>query len=395
MFVSDYVLNGIGHGQVGEGLARFNFDPGFARPWVGYDRNGRAIRCVTINTGRKVTDNATGRKVWEKKNVPISALLQQGYFHPIWNATTMRKGDWIELDKIVLKAARPRLSAWADLAASSQVSGFNAMGRLTYEYEAMSDPGEAVVDMDGLADARQDNPLFKLRSLPLPITHSDFMYSARRIAVSENQGEGLNTTTAEAAGRRVAEMIERTTIGTETGMSFGTQAAGFYGSHDGTSTVYGYTNYPYRITKTDLTTPTGANPDAIMTDVLEMIETMTSNNFFGPYILYVSTGYTRYLNDDYFRAGSTSAVRSVKQRIMEMEGIQDIRRLDLLTGGFQMILVQMDSETGQAINGMDLTTVMWESQGGMRINWKVMAIQVPLLRARYNGIAAILHGTTS
>jgi hypothetical protein len=139
----------------------------------------------------------------------------------------MRKGDWIELDKIVLKAARPRLSAWADLAASSQVSGFNAMGRLTYEYEAMSDPGEAVVDMDGLADARQDNPLFKLRSLPLPITHSDFMYSARRIAVSENQGEGLNTTTAEAAGRRVAEMIERTTIGTETGMSFGTQAAGF------------------------------------------------------------------------------------------------------------------------------------------------------------------------
>ena len=88
MFVSDYVLNGIGHGQVGEGLARFNFDPGFARPWVGYDRHGRAVRCVTINTGRKVTDNVTGRKVWEKKNVPISALLQQGYFHPIWNATT-------------------------------------------------------------------------------------------------------------------------------------------------------------------------------------------------------------------------------------------------------------------------------------------------------------------
>jgi hypothetical protein len=192
----------------------------------------------------------------------------------------------------------------------------------------------------------------------------------------------------------VAEMIEKTVIGVETGVTYGTVTSG-PGTHTGTSTVYGYTNFPYRVTKTDVTTPTGTNPDAIMTDVLEMVETMQTNGFFGPYILYTSTGYSRYLSDDYFRTGSTSAVRSVRQRLLEIEGIQDIRRLDYLTTGFRLILVQMDPEVAQAIDGMGLQTVMWQTVGGLRTNFKVMAIQLPLLKTPYNGVAGIIDGTTS
>jgi hypothetical protein len=121
---------------------------------------------------------------------------------------------------------------------------------------------------------------------------------------------------------------------------------------------------------------------------------MQTNGFYGPYILYQSTGYTRYLSDDYFRAGSTSAVRSLRERLMQIEGIADIRRLDYLTSGYQMILVQMDPEVAQAIDGMGITTVQWDSQGGLRHNFKVMCIQVPLLRAPNNGVAGIIHATT-
>jgi hypothetical protein len=199
---------------------------------------------------------------------------------------------------------------------------------------------------------------------------------------------------AEAAARRVAETIEQTLIGTLTGTTYGTQTAG-PGTHTGTSTIYGYTNFPYRVTKTDLTTPTGSNPEAIMTDILEMVETMQTNGFYGPYMIYTSTPYSRYLNDDYFRSGSTSAVRTVRERLMEIEDIVDIRRLDYLTSGFQMIMLQMTSEVVQAINGMGVTTVQWDSQGGARKNFKVMAIQVPLLKSPYNGIAGMIHGTTS
>jgi hypothetical protein len=49
---------------------------------------------------------------------------------------------------------------------------------------------------------------------------------------------------------------------------------------------------------------------------------------------------------------------------------------------------------------MDITTLQWESHGGMRINFKVMAIQVPDIRAQYVGTSTstrkvgIVHATT-
>lgn len=391
MFV-DFVMNGKGHGEVGEALGQVRFDPNMLRPFI----DNRGKKCVMVNTGQTRVITVNGKQVLTPliKKMLVADLQRQGIDNAVWNATTLRKEAWISIQDAVVKATRQRLRAWSDLMNASSFGGFNGMAKMTHEYQAMTDPGEAVVDMDGITDGRTDTPLFKLRSIPLPITHSDFWFSEREIAVSRNSGTPLDTTMAEAAGRRVAEMIEKTLIGVETGVTYGTQTAGV-GAHDGTSTVYGYTNYPNRVLKIDLNTPTGANPEAIMTDVLEMVETMQSNGFFGPYMLYTSTGYSRFLNDDYFRSGSTSAVRSLRQRIMEIDGIQDIRRLDYLTSGYQMILVQMDSEVVQAINGMDITTVQWDSQGGMRKNFKVMAIQVPLIKAPYNGVSGIIHATTS
>jgi uncharacterized linocin/CFP29 family protein len=389
MFV-DFVLNGQGHGEVGAALGEVRFDPGLLRPFIA--RDGQPA--VTVNTGRMRWDEKLRRDVPVTATYKAADLAARGIAVPTANATSLRKNDWINIDTAVQRATRQRLRAWADLAASSSVGGFNGMAKLTHEYESMTDPGEAVVDMDGLADGRNDSPLFKLRSVPLPITHSDFWFSERRLAVSRNSGTPLDTTMAEAAGRRVAEMIERTLLGVETGVTYGTQTAGV-GTHDGTSTVYGYTNFPYRVTKTDLTTPTGSNPEAVKQDVIEMRETMYTNGFYGPFMLYHSTGYDAFLDDDYFRSGSTAASRTLRERVGEIEGIAGIRRLDYLTSGYQMVLVQMTSDVAQAINAMDVTTVQWDSQGGLRKNFKVMAIQVPLLKAPYNGVAGIVHGTTS
>lgn len=385
-----HVLNGRGYGDIGQGMGNVRFDTGYKRPFI--DNNG--VACVVVQNGM-VMNTKTGN--YEPKYVKrrVSDVTQQrGSFDPVMNAAMLPKNAWIELDTAVVRATRQRLRAWTDLAASSSRGGFNGMSKMTLEYQAMNDPGEAVVDMDGITDGRTDRPLFDLKSIPLPITHSDFWFSEREIAVSRNSSTPLDTTMAEAAGRRVAEMIEKTLIGVETGISFGTQTAGA-GAHTGSSKVYGYTNFPYRVTKTDLTTPTGSNPEALVSDVLEMRETMRANGYFGPYMVYHSTSYDRYLDDDYFRTGGTAATRTQRERVEAIEGIAGIRRLDYLTEGFQLIMVQMTAEVAQAINGMDITTVQWESQGGMRKNFKVMAIQVPLLKAPYNGVAGIIHGTTA
>lgn len=390
MFV-DYVINGAGgisgHGEVGQMLDQVRFDPGMLRPYK--DRKGR--RCVTVNTGRFTYDkNGRSSPVFQK--VLVDDLIRKGMGSPVMNAASLRREEWIQMDQVVVKAARQRLRAWDDLAASNTFGGFNGMAKLTLEYEAMSDPGEAVVDMDGLADARNDSPLFKTRSIPLPITHSDFWFSARRLAVSRNTGTPLDTTMAEAAGRRVAEMIEKTTIGVETGVSYGKNTS----YHEGESKVYGYTNFPYRMLKTDLTTPTGSNPEAIATDILEMREQLYAAGFYGPFMVYHTPAYDLYLDSDYFRTGGTSAVSTVRERVNTIEGISGFRRLDFWTGSaYQIVMVQMTPDVARAINGMDITTVQWESKGGMMLNFKVMCIMVPQLRHDYNQDTGILHATTA
>lgn len=393
-----HVLGGQFRGSNSEMFSGMRGDPGLMRPYFDYvpDRNGnvRMERLVTLNVGYK-TDEKTGVRLPIVRPYRVDDLHRRGIFHPVHNATTMRKEDWIEIDRKVVMATRQRLRAWADLAASASRSGFDAYSKMTLEYQSTNDVGEAMVDMDAIAMGRTDRPLFDLKSIPLPITHSDFYFTDREIASSRNSGMALDARMGEMAGRRVAESVEKTTIGVETGITYGTRSGDAATAHTGTSTVYGYTNFPYRVTKTDLTTPTGTNPEGVMTDVLEMIETMQSNGYFGPYTLYHSTGYSRYLNDDYYRAGSTSAVRLLRERIMAIEGISDIRRLDYLTSGFQLILVQMDGEVAEAIEGMQITTVQWDAHGGFQKNFKVLCIMVPFLRAPYNGVAGIVHGTTS
>lgn len=386
---TDFVLNGRGHGDVGERIMGTRFDPGLMRPYL--DENNQA--CVTINTGRMRPDPKTGRMVPVYRKFRLTDLHQMGVKAPAVNATGLRRDAWIEMDQVVIKAARNRLKAWDDLAAANRVD-LDGMSRLTYEYETMNDPGEAIVDMDGLSEGRSDSPLFTIRSTPLPITHSDFWLSERQMAVSRNTGSPIDRVMLEASGRRIGESVEQMTIGTVTGMTYATQSTGIW-AHEGTSTVYGYTSHPHRFTKTDLNTPTGSNPEAVMTDVLEMIETLEANGFYGPYMLYHSTGYTRYLNDDYFRSGSTSAVRSLRERILAIEGIQGIRRLDYLSSGYQLLLIQMTSDVARAIVGMPITVVQWESQGGMRTNFKTMCIMLPQVLSNQAQETGIVHGTTS
>lgn len=385
---TDYVINGEARGEVGEQMQGLHFDPGMLRPYI--DERGR--RLVTVNTGRLKRDNGVLQPVREQ--VLIRDLMNNGISSQVHNATSLRKEEWIALDSVVIKAARQRLRAWADLAAANSFSGFNGMSKMMLEHETMSDPGEAMVDLDGLSDGRTDAPKFQLEGLPLPITHSDFYVSQRRLAISRNSGTPLDSTMGEAAGRRVAELVEKTLIGVETGITYGGgSSTPTYGR---TSSVYGYTNFTNRLTKTGITTPTGSNAATTLAQVLAMRDQLYAANFYGPFMLYHSNDWDQFMDNDYYPSGGNNSNQTLRQRLEAIEGISGVRRLDYLTSStnpFQLIMVQMTPDVARAIIGMDLTVVQWESQGGMRLNFKVMCINVPQLRADYNGNCGILHAT--
>lgn len=384
MLTQDFILNGQGHGPVAETLGSCGFDPGMLRPYYGSDRKPR----VTVNSGEMVFNEESGQYEPKRESVLLKDLSDAGIFCPVANATSLRKDEWVRLDNVIIRAARKRLRAWSDLAARSSFGGFNGMATSVLEHETMSDPGEAVVDMDALSEGRHDAPLFQLEGLPLPITHSDFWFSQRRLMTSRNNGTPLDTAMGEAAGRRVAEMVEKVLIGAVTGTTYGDATQ--YGR---APTVYGYTNFPDRITKTDMNAPTGSNGETVLSDWLALRDLLYDANFFGPFMVYVSNDWDQYL-DNLFSTSEPSA-GTLRSRLLQIDGIEGIRRLDFLTDTFTVLMVQMDPEVARAVNGMDITTVQWESQGGMRLNFKVMTIMVPQLRADYNGNTGIAHGTTS
>ncbi len=379
------------------------------RPYL--DDRGRACVAVRdIRGGWTRNDSHGGERRPLVRAYLVNDLRNQGYNLPmVVNATTLRKEDWIQLDRQIVRSARQRLKAWNDLLQASSFGGFNAMGKMTLEYQAMSDPGEAVVDMDARTTARNDTPLFILRSLPLPITHSDFGYSSRELMVSRNSNTPLDTAMGESAGRRVAEMVEDTLIGNQTGITYATQTTG-PGTHTGTSTVYGYTNFPQRLTKINFTAPTvgGWVPDTTHNEMLAALDQIYLQGFYGPFVIYHSTDWTQYMNRVYAVSGGNNPGETLRTMLLKNPDILDVRRLDRLLGVaatwagvaipanlYTFIIVQMTSEVAQAINGMDITTVQWQQKGGLDLCFKVMCIQVPRLRSDYSSRTGILHGTTA
>ncbi len=350
----DYIMNGQGSGEVADRLIACGGDVGALRPWIGDD--GRQY-CALMQNGKRVAV-------------------------PMQNATTsLRKDDWKILDDIIVKVAKPRLKAVADLRSRGLTFNIpNGMAKTVLETETQSDINEASVSMDGMRENANDRPLFEITNLPLPIIHKDFNYSARNLLVSRNGGSPLDTTSAELAAVRVAEEAEKMLIGNST------VADQFkYGS----GTIYGYTDFPSRLTKT-ITAPTasGWTGNTILTELLAMMAQLRAAFHFGPYVLYTGTSWEQYLGEDF----KTNSDKALRNRLLEIDGITDIRALDFLSG-FELILVQMSSDVVREVIGMDIVTVQWDSHGGMQKNFKIMAILVPQLRADQNGNTGIVHAS--
>jgi len=351
--MNDFILNGQAHGSIASILMSNGFDSRTLRPYIGDD--GRHY----------ITQNVNGKD---------QAVL-------CGNATaTLRKDEWKTLDQAVIAAAKPRLKAVADLRSSGLTYSVpNAMGKTILETETQSDINDADVSMDGLRQGANDRPLYELTSLPLPIIHKDFSFSARQIATSRNGGSPLDTTMAALAGRKVAETIEKMLIGT-----YGTYA---YGG----GTIYGYTNYTNRLTKV-ITAPTasGWTPATLVTELLAMKQQLKNVYHYGPYRVYFGSGWDQYLGEDY-KAGTD---KSLMKRLEEISDITSLSTLDYLSGTgylFDIIMVQQTSDVIREVIGMDITTMQWETQGGLMQNFKVMAIMVPQIRCDQNLNCGLLH----
>lgn len=292
--------------------------------------------------------------------------------------TTLRKDEWKHYDTAVVKVAQERLVAVGDLQSRGLVLNIaNGLGKTVLEYEDVSDFEAAELSMDGITRSQADRPEFNLKTLPLPIIHKDFYISARVLAASRASGDPLDTTMAEMASRQVAEKAEQLLL---TGSSSYTFGGG---------TILGYTDATNRNTATlsqnwDASGKTGQE---ILTDVLNCKQAIINDNYGGgPYGMYIPTAYDTVLDDEF----ATGYTRSIRSRLMEVEGLESIKVADKLTAN-NVIMVTFRSDVVRLVNGLPVTTVEWGTHGNMRFHFKVMAILVPQIRNDQTNQSGICH----
>lgn len=350
----DYIYNGAAHGDVADRLLASGMDVDALRPWK--DKHGRGLVAFR--------DPVTG-----KRKTVFS------------NAATIMKQQWVEMDNVVVRVARPPLRVWGDIVAAGATYNIpNGMSKTVIQHQTATDTGTASLDMDALSDVDNDRPTTGLENLPLPIVHSGFHVTLREMMISDGTELALDVSGLENATRRCVELVEKLTIGSLASYSYGG------------GTLYGVGNYPYRMTAS-LTLPTAAGwtPDVLVDEINGMVQQAQDVYFNGPYAVWYSPAWSKYFNSDY---SATYAGDTLLSRLRKIEDVSTWRKAYFLSG-FRVILCQLTSDVVQAVTGMKLRTIQWDSKGGLRKNYKVLGIMVPRVRRNANDDTGIVDGVAA
>lgn len=292
---------------------------------------------------------------------------------------TLLYDDWKAIDEVVIQIATKRLVGIGDLFGRNLVYRIgNGLAKTVLAYQDASDMEDAQVSMDGITRGRRDRPEFDINYLPLPIIHADFSFSIREIQQSRNGNQPLDIFAAGVAARKVAELAESILC------------QGYNSFTHGGGTIQGYEDFTHRNSYTISVawTASAATGAVVVADVLGMKQASIDDRHYGPWVLYIPTNYETKMDEDYSTSKGTDTIR---ERILAINNISDIKVLDYLTAS-NVMLVELDIETVRIVEGLPITTVQWDTEGGMQTNFKVMAILVPQLRADQDNRCGIIHG---
>lgn len=288
---------------------------------------------------------------------------------------TLREDATRSIDPIIEGVGRRTLRAVADV--SGLRTGLEkGVGSTSYEYDRITPVGEATQGMSILDMGPRDLVTFARTAIPVPVTGSQFRLDARHLAAGRGMGESVDQTNITEHTRSVFEKLEDTLVnGSDVVL--------------GGNTLPGYTNFGSRNTVTmsgGTWTGVAANT-SIVADVLSMIQALEDDGFGGPYVLYIPSGYSSVMGEDYV-AGYAKAVG---QRLLEIEGVSRITVLPTLPAA-NVLLVQVDSSVVTYPVGQDFIVLPNSLMAGLATEWYLFIVATFALKAR-NVRAPLSDGT--
>lgn len=321
------------------------------------------------------------RPFFGEDNAPLIVVNAAGDTSPVTNAL-LRYQEWLDIDREVIQSVTSRLVGIEDLRSRSLVHNLGSIGQTISMWQSVSEMTEANVSMDGVTAGEEDTIQFGTQQVPVPIIHKDWRLNMRRLQASRMFGESLDTTAAAVAGVMVAEASER--------MLF----SGAPIRVDG-STIYGYRNFPSRGTVDLAESWLTASPAAIKADVQAMIAQMRARKYFGGFVLYIPAAWEGVL-DEFFVLGDDTAGlaipgKTIRETLLALSGLEDIKVADLLGDDEEAVLVSMDKRTVDIAIAQEPTTISWQALGGMQERFKTFAAWVPRLKVDFAGNTGVVH----
>ena len=337
-------------------VANGKMEPGMMRPFIHTD--GRVY--VTVFKGGDAKNPKSYQTV------------------PMQTNATLRRDEWKTLDEAILPIAETRLGGIQDLIDKGLTYSLgNAMGTTVLEHHTMSDAMEADLTMDGVTRSQGDRVLYNSVYLPIPIIHVDYEINTRVLSASRSLGNPLDTSSAERAARKVADKLE-SMLFTNTTYAFGG------------GTIYSYINHANR-NQVTITAWTGSGKTGaqMVADVLSMKQAAIDAKHYGPYALYIPTAYETEIDADY---DATTPGTTIRERILKIANVDSIKVVDTLPAN-NVVLVQMTSDVVRLVRGMGIQNIQWQTEGNFVNKFKVITIQVPQVRADYNGASGVVHAS--
>ena len=363
--ISNAVAENINYSDIASLICKYHGDVGVFRPF----RLANGMSAFTYRDGT----NADGTPILKNQ--------------VIQNAATLRREDWLQVDSTVVRAATRRLRFFNDLRDNGlSVDLPNALGKTSWQYERQSNISDASISMDGLRRSDASRLQYDSETMPLPLIHCDLSFSAREIAISRSGDSPIDISAVAEASTKVAEKVEKLALGVDNEFLAGGGA------------VYGVCNYPYRLSRiftnpwnSDGSRDTQWTPGILQREILEARRSLNDHRHYGPFVIYHSPDFDEILDDDYnLNFNGLSTALTLRERLLKIDQIQAIRTSEFLPYG-NFVMVEMSPNTIQAVNGMDITTIQWQTEGGFENHFKVMCILLPRMKSDFNGNCGVLH----
>lgn len=294
---------------------------------------------------------------------------------------TLPEDAWKEIDQRVIQIASERLRLTSYL--MGRGLGYPLMdflGTPVLQTQKASDMEDANISMEPTSRGAAGRMTFADVYLPIPIIHKPIDFSIRMLRAAAKAGQPIDLTTFATVMRKVMERIEDVFVNGASSISVTVNST--------QGSVSGLTTFSDRNT-VDLTTnwdTSGKTGAQILDDLQDCIDAARTDNMFGPFVLLVPKNYQRKLGDDY----STSYRGTIRQRLLELEEIEDILTIDQL-GDDNIVLLQLTEDTVQVIDGLRPAVIPLVQNELFVEPYLGMACMLPYLKSDKDGKCGIVH----